>query len=369
MELIKKANEIAVRSLRACYGPKGIYAGRNQFSDYWSRDSFFASLGALQIGDNEIVRKNLENFALYQKSDGQIPLRIGSKYFILKYLGFPYEFHGPIYDEDKLGNTVVDSNTLYVLAFSEYLKKTKDLAFAKRIYPHFLKCVQWCKEYPEGSSLITERHYSNWMDSVKKKGWVFYTNLTFWKACAEMNYISKFLKIPFDESLAEKSKEAINKAFWNGNYFSDWVDTKREDYFPTSENFLAVAWGFATKEQSKKIMKKLTEVKKEEISLPVYPRYDKNLSHPGLALLGLGGYHSTMSWLWTSCVEALAWEKIGNHKNAIQILENISKLIIKHDNVYEVYSGDTPFKNLFYTSEHPFAWSSGLFIYAVKKIT
>ncbi len=40
-------------------------------------------------------------------------------------------------------------------------------------------------------------------------------------------------------------------------------------------------------------------------------------------------------------------------------------IIVKYNGVYEVYEKDgTPLKRIFYRSEHPFAWSAGLFLYA-----
>jgi len=47
--VIKKARAIAADCLRRCYDANGIVAGRHQFNDYWARDSFFASFGALEI--------------------------------------------------------------------------------------------------------------------------------------------------------------------------------------------------------------------------------------------------------------------------------------------------------------------------------
>jgi glycogen debranching enzyme len=50
-EVVHRAYRIAVRHLGACYNPDGIVAGRLHFNAYWARDGFWASLGALALGD------------------------------------------------------------------------------------------------------------------------------------------------------------------------------------------------------------------------------------------------------------------------------------------------------------------------------
>ena len=57
-------------------------------------------------------------------------------------------------------------------------------------------------------------------------------------------------------------------------------------------------------------------------------------------------------------------------------MNKISDLIIKYDNVYEIYERNedkkkkeyAPVSRFFYKSEVPFAWSAGIFIYTVKEM-
>jgi len=59
-EFFKKINwaeKIARKDLRACYQDQGIFASPVNFSDYWARDSFWAILGMLEIGDCFFVGK------------------------------------------------------------------------------------------------------------------------------------------------------------------------------------------------------------------------------------------------------------------------------------------------------------------------
>ena len=59
MDRIKEAYGIAVKNLRSCYADHGIIAGLNQFNDYWARDAFYASFGALELKDFLVVKKLL----------------------------------------------------------------------------------------------------------------------------------------------------------------------------------------------------------------------------------------------------------------------------------------------------------------------
>ena len=63
----KNAFEIAKKSLKECYEKNGIIAGKVHYANHWARDSFYASWGALELGDFEIVKKNLELFLKYMK--------------------------------------------------------------------------------------------------------------------------------------------------------------------------------------------------------------------------------------------------------------------------------------------------------------
>ncbi len=60
---------------------------------------------------------------------------------------------------------------------------------------------------------------------------------------------------------------------------------------------------------------------------------------------------------------------VGMKKEALALLEKIASLIIGSNGVYEIYEKTgKPVNRLIYKAEFPFAWSSGLFVYAVKRL-
>ena len=126
--MMEKPESIAKNSLRKCYKKHGIVAGATHFNYFWARDSFYASWGALEIGDHKIVKKNLESFIKYQKNDGQIPLRIGatslSQWLALAGIKLKHKEVAE-YNQDKGFKSAIDPNLLFIITFHKYTKQCK----------------------------------------------------------------------------------------------------------------------------------------------------------------------------------------------------------------------------------------------------
>jgi len=87
MDILGSAYTIALINLRHHYCDEGIIAGSSHYSDLWSRDACFAGWGALCLRDIKIVKTTIKSLLHFMKEDGQIPLRIGEKYILMKHLG------------------------------------------------------------------------------------------------------------------------------------------------------------------------------------------------------------------------------------------------------------------------------------------
>ncbi len=379
MSNLEKAKEIAKRDLKACYGKKGIFAGTNHFKDYWARDSFFASLGSLAINDKNIVKKNLELFLENVKA-GQIPLRVGKTSFgvVLSYLGFKSKDskRKPIYHIDKSKAFPKDQNSLFIITLYEYLKKTKDKKLLKDNIHKIENIVAWNLGHTDKDLLIEEEKFCNWTDSVKKQGKVLYTNVCH---CYSLFCISELFRLLKDKnkqkkylSLYEKVKEKINEIFWNGEHYIDWIHKEKiYSYFSSDGNFLGVLWDIADKENKKHVEEAAHLFDIHDVpSQCVHPVYPKRLISEQIRLVGLGDYHNGLSWLWLGSINALAKYRVEMKKEAKEMLEKIADIIVKHNGVYEVYDKKgLPVKRIIYKAEQPFAWSSGLFLYAVNQIS
>ena len=382
----KKGFEIASRSLRECYFDRGIIAGKTHFSDYWARDSFFASFGALELKDFEITKKNLELFVEYQKSNGQIPLRISIGHSVItKLIGNAYgvKFKEnkkifPIYYNDKdiifKRAKSVDPNSLFVITSLQYYKKTRDKEFLMKNYERIKKGIEWYNSHNRNEfGFIYERGYCNWADSIKKHGFVLYTNLLYYKALKDFSEISRTVnrRIEAEEYSKKASilKQNINKRFWNEEkgFYSDFL-SEGKNYFSTEANLFAILFDVADSEKSKRMIE---YINKHKINNPVpsktnYPKYPRELIFWVNRIIGMEGYHNfEHAWLWIGCLEFLARKKIKD-KKAEKVIERIINKIIEFNEVYEVYDKEgRPVFTDYYKSEHPFAWSSGMIVYAL----
>ncbi|MFH0875945.1 MAG: amylo-alpha-1,6-glucosidase [archaeon] len=379
MNLIDKAFHIAVSCLRSNYRESGIYAGKHHFNDYWARDSFFASLGAMSLGDYDIVKKNISLFLKNQKKSGELPIRIGASTFEIgfKTLGVRIPFKEvPRFSQDKGKHNSVDQGSLLVIAFYEYFRKTKDYSFLQENIAKLELAIKLNLTMDiDNDFLIEEKEYGNWADSLKKSGKVLYSNVCHAHSLYCLSELFSALKNDSKKTeysiLYNKAKEKINASFWLSDYYADWFDDKTYDFFSTDGNILAILWDIADKKKTKKI---IDTIKKIKINYTVpcltnYPRYPIKHCSLFMRLVGLGDYHNELSWLWLGCVYSAALMHVGMKKEALAILEKISSIIVRDNTVYEVFEKNgQPVRRFLYKSELNFAWSSGLFIYGYSNI-
>lgn len=317
------AADIARRDLAACTTPDGIIAGTRHFIDLWARDSLFATFGSSST-------RTVETFFRFQREDGAIPYRIFRRGGCLTANFRSIQSGGFVPDGGLLAMIVADKKKYKV-----QIKKIEDF---------------YRKKY--NGNLISEWFQCEWADAVFKVGKTLFTNILYWKAMEDINI-----------------ENNINKTFWNGMYFSDWVDYKRQDYFASHPNMLAIVWGLTTEKQSESI---LSFAKKYcwngwalEENYPIYPRW----RIPVQNYLGrIPDYHNRgVIWLQPAILYAVALAKTGNKRLADEVFHKIADKIVEYNGVYEVYEKNgEPVRRFFYRSEQPFAWSAGLFLWAYR---
>ncbi len=363
--MIQEAYQIAKENLRNSYSDKGVLAGTTHFSDYWARDGLYAVFGMCELGDFEKIKKELLLLLNYQKKDGQLPLRVGQKSMILNFLGIKGKIQAR-YTEDKKDNVPTDQNSLFIIALKHYVDKTGDIDFVKKNHSKIKKVIDW---YGAGD-LVVEDEYCSWADNIRKKGKVLYTNVLYCKALSDMHKMEN--KLGHKSEYMKKSvfiKEKINKEFWSGNYYSDWIDSEgRHDYFTACGNLLAIIFDVADKEKAYKILYFMEKNKLDGgfTTLNAFPRYKKEEKSALLRFFGMDDYQDNVYWLWPGCLDIIARHKTGFKYE--DLVRKMSEKIVEHKGVYEVYSLDgKPLKRLFYRSEKNFAWSSSLFIHAVHE--
>ncbi len=374
-DIFDAAFTIALINLRNRYTLEGTHAGRHHFSDVWTRDCCFASFGSLSIGDTDIVRTGIITLLKLTNEEGQVPLRVGQKYFLLKYLFNLKGRSEPRYLEDKRVSYPVDNNPLLFIMIEHYLQKTQNIAFLKPYFPTLSKMLKWeFSQDRDQDLLIEEDYYGGWADSLKKKGKVLYSNVLHWHAVNSFSRICGYLGYTdlshsFEE-ISSAIKSQIHTYFWNGRYFIDWINTHRHDYFSTDGNLLAILFGLTQKEQAISILEciKNFNLDKGASVATNYPKYScHDIYHPFL-FINMGDYHNGMSWLWLGALYAVTLYRTGLKEESHKALYKLAKKILEFKGVFETYSKGKPVKRLFYNSEDGFAWSAGLFVWACKEV-
>lgn len=373
LNTIQEAYEIASKSLKNSYKHFGIIAGQTHFSDLWTRDCCFAGLGSLKMGDVDPVKLSLNTLLNNMSSAGQIPLRVGQKHFLLKYLYLDKLFRikrSPRYLDDKVNSVPMDSNSLFVILFSAFVKKSGDIQFLESFYDKLKKSLDWNLDLAEKNYLIREQGYAGWADSLNKNGYVLYTNVLH---CYAIQSFIQCLKILGKDSELEKYtsiynqlKETINRKFWTGHFYRDMLNEDGEAIFSTDGNALAILFNIAPIERAKLVMDYVRQTFQKDFCVALnFPDHDSAMVYRPFKWIKLADYHNGLRWLWIGCVEAAAKLKAGLESEAKDALGRLAKKIVEYKGVYEVYEPNgKPVSRLFYKSEKTFSWSSGLFIWA-----
>ncbi|MCC7289985.1 hypothetical protein IT417_01910 [bacterium] len=361
----QKALNICIDSLRKCYEHKGILAGRHHFTDFWARDAFFAAMGSLSIGDFEIVSNQVEMFFSFQRNDGMIPYRImRSQFSVSKYLGMSHKLFTnpkPTYRLRSIGPYVLDGTTLSILFWALLIQKNRiNLNLEKKVK----KALEFLKTR-ERYGLLWEGVMTEWNDTAWKHGNLLYSNIIYWKMYKELYSASEKFKLLKVEDLKNK-KESIERALrarlWNGQYFNDWNGYFKHDYFYSFGNSLAIAWGLTTDSETDSILSKAKSAVFDftlESNTPKYPWWRIDIINH---LTGTSDYQNQgILWMAPAAAYIMALTKAKKFRNLSMFIERLSNKIIKDGTIFEVYERNgLPVNRLFYKSENPFAWASGL---------
>ena len=375
-DIVDTAYTIALINLRNRYTYYGINAGRNHFSDLWARDFCFAGWGSLLLKDFTVVKNGLSTLLKFMSPEGQIPLRVGQKHFLLKYM---FGIQGKIqarFIEDKNVSISVDNNPLFLILLERYIQQSKDLSFLKLNYQKCMKAIKWqLNQTKDNDYLMVEGAYAGWADSLKKRGKVLYTNVLHYKSLNAIISLSKQLEkkenVDKYTTIAKEVKKSINRQFWKENYYIDWVDNKKKrQFFSSDGNLLAILFGISDLEQSRAIIQTIKDKRLEESACigTNHPKYPPHFIYPPFWLINMSDYHNGLYWLWLGCLHSVALDRLGFKDEARKTLFQIAHKIVEFKGVYEAYCGEKPVDRLFYHSEDGFAWSAGLYVWACKEV-
>src|SRR5207245_1265871 len=376
-EMIHRAYHIAVRDLRACYNPDGIVAGRLHFNAYWARDGFCASFGALTLGDADQVKALLQIFTQFQMGSGELPVRI-------EFLGHTFgHYHTQrlhpkaLFRAGTLFAGPLDPAALFIIAAREYFLRTHDMEFCARFEPAMDRAIAgMMSKDRDGDGLIENRHFlAAWMDSILKKDKDFYLNLLFFEGLRAGRAVKEWLGHADDarryEELAASTGRALQRVFWNGQYFTDWVRGSRHGGFASDGNVLAILFGVASEGQAESILRFIAAqgLDRDTPLRTCHPVYAIWQVLPFYFLAGISDYHRTLIWPWLGTLNAINKFRLGHQDDALADLARIGAWYVTRNAVAEVYEQDgRPLSRRFYQAEVPFAWNAGVYVYAVHAL-
>ena len=378
MSKINQAIKIAKESLRWCYTKRGIITGTRKV--LWSWDSFFATFGAVSIGDFDMVKTNLKLYLSYQRKDGSIPKRFSNPLYALRFIGLPiaevWEKQRPNYRSPYYTGASLTQHPMLIIAFHHYIKNSNDIKFLKNNFSKLIKIFEFLKKHSYKNGLLKESLGGGWAEAVLKRGAVAFTNMCYAESlfCIKelANLLGKTNEAKEFDAKYKQIKEIINQKLWSdkdGGFYSDWSGFNRHHYFASDGNILAILWGIADKNKISILDKRLKKLMaKSNVPMPVAE--SKYIIFRIFIINLLGGmknYHIDFSWTWLGSIYVLAKLKIGKRAEVVSILEKISRVIVRDGTVHEIYNNDKPVSLFFYKSEQPWAWSAGLFLYACKK--
>lgn len=363
---------LARDALSACVTREGFAAGAHHFVDLWARDSLFATFGANAAGLAHVSKKTIETFLRFQRRDGLVPyLILRSRHTVGKYFNRHRYYRTPVpqFRSHMSFGIVPDGNAMVIIAAWEYAKQSGDVRFLNARYSRLADAFSWYERRSFGG-LMREWFQCEWADALLKSGNTLYTNVLYFRAAADLALIAGKLGKQSDaarfSARAGEIKNLINAKLWTGEFFADWKDWKRQDYLAVHPNMLAIIFGLATKKQAASM---LAAVKTHawngwtmENSVPNYPIWRVPLFH---IAVGMRDYHNGLIWLQPGLLYAIALSMYGKRKEAQSVLSGIARKIAESGGAHEVYERTgTPVRRWVYRSEHPFAWSAGLFLWA-----
>jgi GH15 family glucan-1,4-alpha-glucosidase len=165
---------------------------------------------------------------------------------------------------------------------------------------------------------------------------------------------------------AEQVANAIQEHLWRPT-LGYYAASDALDQLTSSGNLLAIAWGLASADQAKTIMDALiiTGMANPVPTKVAYPSFPLHLIAIENRLGGVANYHTDAAWLWIGAWHVIALARIGRFKEAHGILSRIAEVIVRDQQVHEVYGPNgKPLSTFWYKSESPLTWNAGMVVYA-----
>ena len=364
----------------------GIYAGEVYYHDVWTRDAFFASLGLLSCGIYHNVQTVLQTLSKYQRKDGLIPLRVGHKNYVTRFIcNCDVDKVQPVYHDDKAFSTPSDSNSQFIILNWWFYQHTGNLDFFREMVPYCFLAFSYIMKHINEDLLLTGEYFDTWHDTITVSKPSLFSNVLFLKAYQTILDITDIIGkiddnndglIPLNESFLDiisdlegkidweeyhKHLDAIHTHFWNGEFFTIYPGV---NHFETAGNALAMLFDFVDEFKCDSISKYVERNMSQDLVHCFIPLLPCNKIYTPMYFVCLHKYHNGHYWLWVNGLLASALKYRGiNSILQKRIQTQIEKIFCEYGCAYERISQKMePTRHLFQSSEINFSESAGMFL-------
>ncbi len=192
----EKAYQKSKDLLRHISSDAGFVASAIDIDNYrrvFARDGVVATLASLMSQDKELIetgKKTLKTLAKYQDETGRIISNVS-----------------PDGKKISFGTQVgrIDASAWFVIGVGQYVKRTKDKDFAKRLYPSVKKTMQYLAAIEtNGRGFLYIPYGGDWADEYLNHGYVLFDQLLYLQAQRDFIFLSSFLKKDIKKTAKEK---------------------------------------------------------------------------------------------------------------------------------------------------------------------
>lgn len=247
--IIDQAREEAIKILKSCIAPKGLYAsgGKDGYAAVWARDVVVSMLGGGLIGDEfrDVFKKSLNTLGRNQSNRGQIPNCVG-------------DFN--IDRNSDVTFTTIDSSLWFIIGEDVYSRAYQDKSLLGKHKKIIGKALTWVAYQDSGEDDLPEQQpTSDWQDAFPHK---------YGHAISTQALYYQVLKLIGDKSTAENVKKIVtghgrkdmDMFDEEKGFFLPWIwknhdgDREQGSWFDSLGNMLAIITGLAEEAQAKKIL-------------------------------------------------------------------------------------------------------------------
>jgi hypothetical protein len=351
--------------------PQGDFlaAGSHQFGSLWTRDFCFSVPGLLILGKSNLVKNQLNFLINNRRADGLVPIYADSISPMIRVVLSSLNKTIGTHLEIKLTDNIkpfyqavgkfptIDANVLVLKASYEYFQSTHDQEWWDEHQEDFYEIYHYYDKFID-DGLIVQGAFSDWQDSARREGKVFFTNLLYLE-------VSKNFQFKSDLEINELKKQ-IQNVFYDTNsglYFS----VAGHGYISLD----GVLWAI-DKDLLGNSLELYLNLKRDPLwnrfgypGPATFPSYPKNWIAKHNLISGLSEYHGKLAWSWLIALSAKVAKKMNDHDEALRIHRFLENLVLRDKTVNEIYNPEKKFeafRSPFYFSENPFSWGAAFIL-------